>query len=323
MSEFHCPVVRVGEINRHPNADTLSTTNVFAYPVIIRTGDFHLGDLAVYVPVDAVVPNSPLFSFLCGDKPNARIKAKRLRGIFSMGLLVPADPEFQEGQDVTTILGIERYEPPEPASMGEENETDPGFIPVYTDIEGFRRWPNVLPEGREVVILEKFHGANGRFAFNENRLWVGSHTRIKKESDSVIWWKVARQYNLAEKLVQAPGIVIYGEAYGQVRGFSYGAGGKGQVGLALFDALDITTRKYLDWDDFCTLTDKLALPRVPLLYRGAWSKDLLSLAEGKSTVEGADHVREGFVVKPTCQFISPNLGGRVILKMIGEGYLLH
>ena len=61
---------------------------------------------------------------------------------------------------------------------------------------------------------------------------------------------------------------------------------------------------------------------VPLLYRGAWKLELVSLAEGKTTFPGANHVREGLVVKPveerwdfTC--------GRVVLKYIGEGYLLR
>lgn len=37
---------------------------------------------------------------------------------------------------------------------------------------------------------------------------------------------------------------------------------------------------------------------------------------------GADHVREGFVVKPIRERQDPRLG-RVFLKMAGEGYLLR
>ena len=40
------------------------------------------------------------------------------------------------------------------------------------------------------------------------------------------------------------------------------------------------------------------------------------------SVIGADHVREGFVVKPTAECFDDRIG-RVILKMVGEGYLLR
>ncbi|RYE90041.1 MAG: RNA ligase, partial [Myxococcales bacterium] len=88
MSEFHVRVVRVGPIVKHPQADNLSIAQVFGYPVIIRTGEYAEGDRAVYVPVDSVVPEGdPRWAFL-GE--HRRIRAKKLRGVFSMGLLTAA-----------------------------------------------------------------------------------------------------------------------------------------------------------------------------------------------------------------------------------------
>jgi hypothetical protein len=55
MPEFSCPVVRVGPVTKHPNADSLSITEVDGCPVIIKTTDFKEGDLAVYVPIESVV----------------------------------------------------------------------------------------------------------------------------------------------------------------------------------------------------------------------------------------------------------------------------
>ena len=46
------------------------------------------------------------------------------------------------------------------------------------------------------------------------------------------------------------------------------------------------------------------------------------LANGASTLPGAAHTREGFVVRPTKERWHPLLG-RVILKLIGEDYLLR
>jgi hypothetical protein len=92
------------------------------------------------------------------------------------------------------------------------------------------------------------------------------------------------------------------------------------VSLVLFDAMDLSTLRYLDVDDFLALAKKLELPTVPLLYRGPWRQELRSLAEGK-TMLGADHVREGFVVRPVKERFDERVQ-RVVLKYHGEGYLL-
>ncbi len=316
MSEFHVNVVRVGAIARHPQADNLSIASVYGYPVVIRTGEFAEGDLAVYVPVDGIVPaTDPRWSFL-GER--TRIRAKKLRGIFSMGLLSKIEPGMSEGDDVREALGITKYDPPEP-DTGSGDESDPGLLPTYTDIEGLRRWPGSLREGEEVVLTEKLHGENARFLWTEGRLWVGSRTRLKQESAGSSWWRAAQTYRLAERLAEVPGIAIYGEVHGYTGGFPYGVD-KGKVGLRLFDALDTSTRTYLDYDDFAALAAKLEIPTVPLLYRGPWHEGLRALAEGVSTLDG--HVREGFVVRPTRERQSLELG-RVVLKLIGEGFLLR
>lgn len=319
MSEFHIKVVEVGPIEKHPNADTLGITKVYDYPVIVRLGDFLPGDHAVYIPVDSMVPTDrDPFRFLASSgRVVERIQAKRLRGVFSMGMLVPAPVNATLGMDVREVLGVTKYEPPEPSTTGGDNEKDPGFLPVYTDIEGLRRWPDILIPGEEVVISEKIHGANGRWLCWEGRLWAGSHTGIKREAPESMWWKVADQYDLAEKL--PAGIAIYGEVYGQVQDLKYGVEG-GHVRVVMFDALDIRTRKYLDFDTFRVLLDQLDIPCVPILYRGPWSPDLASLAEGTSAMAEAHHVREGIVIRPVQERWSDNIG-RIILKRHGEGYL--
>jgi RNA ligase (TIGR02306 family) len=315
MSEFHVEVVRLGPITKHPNADTLSITMVHGgYPAIVRTGDFKEGDLAVYVPVDAIVPETPRFSFLGVHR---RIKAKRLRDVFSMGLLIAADPGMVEGQNVAEALGITKWEPDNPTE-GSADEPDRGAMPCYTDIEGLRRWKYALIEGEEVVITEKIHGENFRAVHDGERLWVGSRTRLKLpvENDGK-WWSAARRAGVPEALAKMPNVIIFGESHGYTGGFPYGTGR--QPTLRLFDAMDAKTRKYLDWDDFVRVTDELSLPRVPVLYRGPWNAELVALAEGSSTIDSS-HVREGIVVKPTRERSGEQIG-RTILKIHGEGFL--
>lgn len=319
MSEFHVEVVRLGAIEKHPNADTLSITQVHGgYPVILRSGEYQPGDLAVYVPVDAVVPaDDPRWAFL-GE--HRRIKAKRLRGVFSMGLLTPADPSWTEGQDVREALRIEKYEPPivGVAHGHTPDEADPGFLPCYTDIEGLRRWGGVLAQGEPVVITEKIHGECARYVWKDGRLWVGSRTRIKKQDPRSQWWRAAESLGLAEKLASVPGIAVYGESHGYTGGFPYGTA-RGNVSLRIFDALDIKTRRYLDYPEFVALCERLDIPTAPILHRGPWDESLRLLADGVSTLDPS-HIREGIVIRPECERQHPRLG-RVILKLHGEAFL--
>lgn len=141
-SDSRATIVQITNLTPHPNADSLSITHVLGdYPVVVRTSDYQIGDLAVYVPVDMICPDLPCFSFLGTREKDRRIGAKRLRGVFSMGLLVPLHalahmtltgmngedhvqafvPERQMdlsargwliGLDVTECLNFVKYEPP-------------------------------------------------------------------------------------------------------------------------------------------------------------------------------------------------------------------
>lgn len=327
MSEHHVIVVKLGTIERHPNADTLSVTTIGGpggYPVILRTGEYQEGDHAVYVPVGAAVPaGDPRWSFLVkpgSTKPYVEIGAKRLRGVFSMGILTAADPLWEVGRDVASDLGIVRAEEIDPVHVGSgpsgENESDPGFMPAYTDIEGLRAHARVLVDGEEVILAEKIHGENARYCYGNGRLYCGSRTRWKSPSTPNAWTLTGQMLGLEEKL-QGLGYGIYGELYGNVNGMRYDAA-TGQRGLRLFDAMDLKTRRYLDYDDFVGVAEHLGLPVAPVLYRGPWSNDLRRFADGASTL-APKHTREGFVARPVRE--RREHMGRVILKLHGECYL--
>lgn len=190
-SDFEVQVVQVGPISKHPNADTLDLVEVFGSTVIIKRGVFKTGDLAVYVPVDALVPTDrPEFAFLAKDgKTFSRIKAAKLRGIFSMGLLVPVpvvpNVKLDVGDDVSTHMGIIRYVSPDEARLeGHQQRTDAQRraravakgpkMPVY-GLDPLRKYHHALIPGEMVVVTEKVHGTNARYVSNGGRLWVGTH----------------------------------------------------------------------------------------------------------------------------------------------------
>lgn len=340
MSEITCEVVEIKHLAKLENSDFLELTHVYSYPCIVKAGTFKVGDKAVYFPVDAKLPDKPVFRFVWKNKENPTdkertIRAIRLRGTFSMGLCLPFDevmeayPElnpddWQIGHNMAAALGVEKYEPPEPVFTGGENERSPGWFPHYTDIENLRKYHPVFREGEEVVLTEKIHGSNARFAYHEDRLWIGSHHNVKKlvqDSKPTIWNLVADKLNLAERLSAFPGLVFFGEVYGQVqKGFDYGVP-PGTSDLILFDIYDISRGRYLDYDDFLKVAKKAELPVVPELYRGPWqgfNEQVEAIADGTSTL--ANHIREGFVLRPVKERFDDKLG-RVILKLPGQDYL--
>jgi hypothetical protein len=65
MSIFKVEVVRINNVNPHPNADRLdiATFEGMAYQVITGKGNFKPGDLAFYFPIDSVIPDAFLDEF--------------------------------------------------------------------------------------------------------------------------------------------------------------------------------------------------------------------------------------------------------------------
>ena len=324
MSGLRCDVITIGDLEKHPNADTLSVTKVFGFQVVIKTDQWKPGDKAVYVPVDTVVGSHPEFDFL-GD--HKRIRAARLRGVYSEGLLIPARPHHNIGDNVSNELDCRKYEPPEPLSMGGENEQQPSWFHQYTDIENYKRYPTVLEPGERVSVTEKIHGANLRVCFKEGQLWVGSHHNAKKYDVNNMWWKAVLKLNIDWSKV--PDVIFHGEVYGRVQDLTYGAG-KNDLFVAFFDAsvFENGHPRYLHSNNFLEYRDKLGFQTVPPLFAKGWDPEMVKEAEGKTMVSGADHIREGIVIKVYPERYHSrrtvdDYEGRVIFKVISEAYRLR
>lgn len=342
MTEWHCQAVKIESITPHPNADNLSIalTTAGMYPVIIKNNQFNVGQIVGYIAIDTLVPDVQEFHFLnsqleVGKIPEKKriLKAKKIRGIYSQGLIIAIDQKFNEGDSIVQEYGFKKYEPPEEAEAeakldaadtlknGKAEAPPKGWSIPYYDIDGLRKFERLLPKDSEIVIHEKLHGFNGSFVYDEQRLWVKSRNLYKKyvEGTSCSWWDIAIQYNLEEKLKKYPQMVFFGEVYGGIKGFPYDCENKLKV--RFFDIFDLTTKKYVDYDRFLEIINSLDLPVVPELYRGLWKdkETMFAFAEGNSTLN-PKHIREGFVVKPTKETSCYN--GRVQFKLIGEGFNL-
>lgn len=353
MSQLIVEVVRINDITKHPNADTLSIATVKGWNCIFKTGDFNTGDLAIYVPIDAVLPDNLVELYkLEYLKGGSRVRSVKLRGVLSQGLLltIPQGYKFSEGQDVADALKITKWEPPLPSyqqvgtpGKPNQNRPNPNFK-RYTDIDNVKNYQNVFKDGDMCVITEKIHGTNFRAGlipladtaptlWGKIKLWwqkfrghthefvVGSHNvQLVGDNpqfyDGNLYWNTARKYDL--EAVLPMGYVLFGEIYGAgVQDLTYGMNG---VDVAFFDLM--IDGQYVEFDKFMEFCKAYNLPTAPVLYRGAYSKELLDKHTNGKSVLCPSQIREGCVVRsiPECNDLHI---GRKILKSVSEAYLLR
>lgn len=337
MSETIAEIIEMPKFGKHPDANTLSIVQIYSFPVIFKSGGINIGDRAVYIGVDCVVPIDPRFAFLWAGnldpKPkHRRIKAKKLRGIFSCGILLPISefPELADvpvGTNVAEKLGITKYED----NVSETGGRNFDAFVKYTDIENARKYFKIIKPDEQVFVTEKIHGSNFRAGYLETKdengnaqfeFFVGSHHMIKDPEDSNVFSRVAAQYDLKEKLRSYPGKIFFGEVYGPTQGGDgYHYGSKEKPSLIFFDVFDRSTGKYLDYWDCVSVLMKTDLPKVPTITSGKnfTFEELEQFADGPSLLYPG-HNREGWVLRPEIERFEHRYG-RVVVKLHGQDFL--
>ena len=126
-------IVKIDELNPIEGADKIEVATVGGWKVVAQKGLYNVGDLAVYFEIDSWIPNT-VAPFLTRPEhypkvfegvEGERLKTIKLRGQLSQGLLMPykeAIPFAEqgvliEGDDVTELLGIKKWEKPVNAQL--------------------------------------------------------------------------------------------------------------------------------------------------------------------------------------------------------------
>ncbi|MTJ93611.1 MAG: RNA ligase (ATP) [Desulfovibrio sp.] len=341
MSNFSVPVVRVRGIEPIPNADAIELAVVGDYRSVVKKGQFKAGDVVVYLPEASVLPDPlietlGLVGKLAGSAKN-RIKAIRLRGCLSQGILydqVPANAN--EGDCVAEALGVVKYEPPIPAHMAGEVANLFGH-PLKYDIENFKAFPDVLVDGEEVEMTEKTHGtftgvavvpglghpemvAGDGIVYSKGMGAKGLVFKDNEANAGNLYMQAAKAVDLHDAIRRVfPGKTVHvlGETYGAgVQDLAYGRKDRA------FAAFDIwVDGAFLGRDDFAAAVRDLGIERMPVLYRGPFSKAVMyEHTDGKSVVGAGAHIREGVVIVPVTERRDDAIG-RVILKSVSGDYL--
>ena len=372
MATFECKVHEL-EIEPHPNADLLELAKVGDYRAVVGKGQFKTGDLGVYIPEAAILSETliermGLVGKLTGSKHN-RVKAVKLRGVLSQGLVVRLEYRknvfnkdtaewsnvwvypisdcgagyvVTEGEDLTEMLGITKYEPAVPTCMQGEVFNAFGKTLKY-DVENIKRYPDVLVEGEEISITEKLHGTwccmgkhpdvdipvvtskglSGRgLAFkmnevNKSNLYVKTLLSTMDDDFKTIVEQAIAAYDWSA-------FYILGEIFGAgVQDLAYG--GK-QPRFRIFDIYlgEPEHGRYMNSDEVKQVAKELGVETVPILYEGKYSPEIVEqLTNGKETVSGTEaHMREGVVIR-TKEERTDSVIGRVMLKSVSEAYILR
>ena len=325
-------VVKIVDIQPIVGADAIVVAKVKGWNVVVKVGEYKVGDLAVYYEIDSFLPIRPQFEFLrkssfkrMGTAEGFRLKTIKLRGQLSQGLLTPipegiVDPK--EGDDLTEALDIVKYEPPIPAQLaGKIKGKFPSFIPKTdeTRIQNFETDVGFSPVGERVYITEKMDGTSFTCYYKDGVFGVcGRNWELSETNDNSLW-RMANMLELKEKLTKyGKNIALQGELIGAgINGNLYGLS---DHKLFFFTGYDIDKGRRMFFDELEWLLFRLEVPMVPVLEKYGYVlptenlvDNMLKYAEGKSVLNmGVD--REGVVVR--------GLEREFSFKAISNTYLL-
>lgn len=345
-------VQTVNAVEPVPNADAIEKVRVLGWWVVVKKGEYRLGDKLVYCEIDSLLPERPEFEFLragsfkpAREDPTGavtlpagfRIKTVKLRGQVSQGIcfplsVLPADAPTEEGADVTERLGILKWEPPAPVGMGGKTKAKgpfPDFLP-RTDETRVQVLESVLERnrGKTFYVTEKLDGTSftaflrrGEFGVCSRNLWVD-------EADGTnVLARVAKALGLEEKLRAVRERLgfdpaVQAEVIGP--GIQKNKYALGAATLRAFNLLNLDTGRLLDHGEALDLLGELGIEPVPqlgTLVLGHTVDDLVALSEGTSRLNPKVQ-REGVVLRPLAEEYDEDLGGRLSFKVINPKFLL-
>lgn len=242
MTRKLASVQRILEISPIPDADRIETAKVLGWQVVIAK-DYNLraGDLVVYFEIDSILPDKPEFEFMRDRK--FRIKTIKLKKQISQGLvmplsILPKNKVWAEGDDVTSVLNVKKYDPEgdlEKRLLDESKQRSknklskfllqfawyrkiilwmfpkkrkggfPSFI-TKTDEDRIQLFPNIIQEnkGKKFIVTEKLDGQSATFFLvkkgNKYEFGVCSRNIYLKKPDDSNYWKIAKMFNIENAL---------------------------------------------------------------------------------------------------------------------------
>jgi RNA ligase (TIGR02306 family) len=328
---------KIDAITPIEGADKIEVATVGGWKVVVKKGEYHAGDDAIYCEIDSWIPHE-LAPFLSkGKEPREfegiqgeRLRTIKLRGQLSQGLLLSlsigvfdVNAVLEEGTDVSELLNIVKWEKPMNAQLaGVARGNFPTQIPK-TDQE---RVQNLVKEiagaaetGLHFEVTEKLEGSSMTVYQIQGVFGVCSRNLDLKETEGNSFWGTARKDDIEAKMKAVDefwDFAIQGELIGPgIQGNIYNLR---EPEFRVFDVYNIQAGEYLKPDARLALIKRMGLKHVPVL---TTDKDLgigtvdemLAWAEGSSALNDKQE-REGIVFK--------EVNGGMTFKAISNKYLL-
>jgi RNA ligase (TIGR02306 family) len=328
-------IQQISEIVPIEGADKIVCVKILGWQCVALKTEFSVNDKCVFFEIDSVLPIAQWNDHLRKEptKP-LRIKTIRLRGALSQGLAMPMSiiptGEYEVGQDVTSIVGVEKYEPVVPAHLsGMAKGNFPAFL-HKTDETRLQSEPRVLDEaifkGLVLVGTLKMDGTSFTAYRRDSDFGVCSRNLDLKETEDNAHWRMARKLKLEEILRSEPkNLCIQGEMAGQ--GIQGNRMGFKEVDLYLFNLYDIDTGKYLGYKELVEFGQKHNIKVVPIIAQKDFGfgetttvSKMLEVASALNYDNGTP--AEGIVWRSACETYSDVLKGRMSFKTISSRFLL-
>lgn len=230
-------VEKINKIIEHPNADRLEIAQVRGWQVIVKKDEFKEGDLCLFFEIDSFLPVDDNYEFLRKNSyknhptlgEGFKIKSNKLRGVLSQGLILPiavlydkvTDAVFDIGDDVTSFLNVQKWEPPIPIGLnGNAKGNFPYFI-KKTDLDRIQNCFDVVSTiDCEWVIEEKLDGTSCTIYHNSEFSSFGYCSRnfelkIPENGDTNMYYSIVEKgdfQNVLKKYNKS--IAIQGELCG-------------------------------------------------------------------------------------------------------------
>lgn len=298
MSRKLASVQRVKAIRPIEGADRIEVVQVLNWDCVAQKGLYHVGDLVIYFEIDSLLPDIPMLEWLkksaWSQKLNKyKISTHKFRNQISQGLIVPirdltamynqihntgiSSIEYDEGDDLTEMLNIEKYEPPvSNGSLGEVIQHE-WYVPK-TDEERIQVCAeNVLPEyikseQDEWYATIKLDGTSCTAGLFEDAFLIGGRNQFYKD-ENMYTTTVKKYGDLETKLrknLEETGvyIVFQGELCGP--GIQSNRLGLAEKEWFVFNVFVSTTGKYdsyekLELIPMLAMCKKFGLKHVPLV----------------------------------------------------------
>ena len=341
MTRKMATIRKIDALRPIPGADAIECAIVGGWTCVVKRGEYTAGDLAVYCEIDSFIPTA-IAPFL--TKPGhyaktfegvegERLRTVKLRGQLSQGLLLPHDTvwdknmfdfnRFVEGDDVSELLGIFKFEQSVPAELaGEVKGMFPSQIPK-TDQERIQNLSVELEEWRTEQltweVTEKLDGSSMTVYVIDGDVGVCSRNLDLKHNIDNSLWRAAYKHELPAKLANiGRNIAVQGELIGNgIQGNKYQMRDQD---FYVYDIYDIDAGRYFTPAERMSLVQALDLLHCPV-FKSYWVlttesvADLLQGAEGKTVMGTVGCEREGLVYKCNERQVSfKAISNRFLLK---------